>query len=276
MSEERKPVIVTFKTKAEPEIVLESSETAGLGFTYATTMNVGDLTPDIPSEEIGLVIDMAKSVTANLTDSVIEELRKNPEVEMAEYDEPMYAYNDNYYKEPIPFERPELIPRPWPIRCGYTDKIPWGIDRIDAERSWDITQGKGIKVAVADTGIDNRHPDLYPNFKGGASFVPGETSTMDYNRHGTHVSGTIAAARNCRGVVGVAPSSYLYAVKVLNARGSGQFSYLIAGLEWCIKYKMDVVNMSLGGPRAPTAVGMMCDLAYKKGILLVGNSRLSN
>lgn len=277
MSDERKPVIVTFKTKAEPKIVLESSETAGLGFTYATIMNARDLTPDIPSEEIGLVMDMAKSVSASLTETVIEELRKNPEVEMVEYDEEMYAYDENYYGETVPAnEQPELTRRLWPFRCGYTDRIPWGIDRIDAERAWDITQGKGIKVAVADTGIDYKHPDLRQNFKGGASFVPGETSLMDYNRHGTHVAGTIAAARNCLGVVGVAPSSYLYAVKVLSARGRGMFSYLIAGLEWCIKYKMDVVNMSLGGPRAPTALGRMCDIAYKRGLLLVaaaGNCR---
>ena len=136
MSDERKPVIVTFKTKAEPKIVLESSEAAGLGFTYATTMDARDLTPDIPSEEIGLVMDMAKSVSASLSETGIEELRKNPEVEMVEYDEEMYAYNENYCGETVPANaEPELIRRPWPFRCGYTDRIPWGIDRIDAERA---------------------------------------------------------------------------------------------------------------------------------------------
>lgn len=274
---ERKPVIITFRTKAEPKIVLESSEAAGLAYSYATTMTVRDLTPDIPSEEKGLVIEMAKAVSASLPDNVIDELKKNPEVEMVEYDMEMYAFERNDDRETVPlYERPEPLGWPGPVRCGYTDKIPWGVDRIDAERAWDITQGKGIKVAVADTGIDYKHEDLSQNFKGGASFVPSETSLMDYNRHGTHVAGTIAAALNCKGVVGVSPSSYLYAVKVLNAKGSGYFSYLIAGLEWCIKYKMDVVNMSLGASQAPTAVGRMCDLAYQRGILLVaaaGNCR---
>jgi len=269
---ERRPVIITFRTKAEPKIVSETTEAAGLPFKYASVMKVKDLTPDIPTKDIGIVIEMAKAVTANLTDEAIKELKKNPEVEMVEYDMEMYAYRSHWERasEYLPKETsPSISSWPWLRRCGYTDKIPWGVDRIDAERAWEVTQGKGIKVAVADTGIDYKHPDLAQNFKGGASFVPGETSLMDHNKHGTHVAGTIAAVRNCTGVVGVAPSAYLYAVKVLNARGSGYFSWLIAGLEWCIKNKIDVVNMSLGASSAPTAVGKMCDIAYKNGVLLV-------
>lgn len=280
MSEiKRKPVIVIFKTKAEPKAVLESCEAAKVPFTYATTLMAKDLTPDIAPEAIGLVFEMVKAVSASLPDTAIEELKKNPDVEMVEEDTEMYAFEEARYGEPAqriqPAPRP--IPIPWPIpRCGYTDRLPWGLNRIDAERAWEVTQGKGIRVAVADTGIDYKHPDLRPNYRGGASFVPGEPDPIDHNKHGTHVAGTIAAARNCLGVVGVAPSAYLYAVKVLNARGRGRFSYLIAGLEWCIKHKMDVVNMSLGASMAPTAVGRMCDIAYKSGVLLVaaaGNCR---
>ena len=79
----------------------------------------------------------------------------------------------------------------------------------------------------------------------------------------------IAAARNCIGIVGVAPSAYLYAVKVLSARESGMWSYLLAGIEWCIRHRMDVVNMSLGASSAPTVMERIMDVAYRRGIILV-------
>ena len=273
---ERKPVIVTFKEKAEPEVVLKSAEAAKVPFIHATYRTAKDLPLDIAPESIGYVIEEAKSVTASLPDAAIDDLKKNPAVEMVEDDTMIYAYElGELYEAVRPVVPPyKAIPIPWPP-CGYTDKIPWGVDRIDAERAWEVTQGKGIRVAVADTGIDYRHRDLRLNFRGGASFVPGEPGLLDHDGHGTHVAGTIAARRNCWGVVGVAPSAYLYAVKVLNARRRGRWSYLMAGLEWCMKYRMDVVNMSLGAATAPTAVERICQLAWKRGILLVaaaGNS----
>lgn len=278
MSEKRKPVIVTFKTKAEPNIVMETTEAEGLPFTYTSALRVADFTPDIEPETVGIVMETAKAVSASLTEAAIEKLKANPEIESIEEDSEIYAFEEPLTRHPTwePYEaRPPIGPM-FPIRCGYTDRIPWGVNRIDAERAWEVTQGKGIRVAIADTGIDFNHPDLRSNFRGGASFVPTEASLMDHNSHGTHVAGTVAAVRNCQGVVGVAPSAYLYAVKVLNARGSGRWSYLIAGLEWCIKHRMDVVNMSLGADRAPSLVERVCDMAYKRNILLVaaaGNCR---
>jgi subtilisin len=93
---------------------------------------------------------------------------------------------------------------------------------------------------------------------------------MDYNSHGTHCAGTIAAVINGSGVVGVAPAAYLYAVKVLDKTGFGQWSYLIAGIDWCIDKKgMKVLSMSLGGSSAPSALETMCNAAWAKGALLV-------
>jgi len=263
---ERKPVIVTFKDKADPDIVLKSAEKAKVRFHAIPTLRMAELTPDVEPESLGIVIESVNAVSASLPDSAIADLKKNTNVESVEPDGPIYAYEE---LAAMPVLQPRPLPPIFPCRCGYTDIIPWGVDRIDAERAWEITQGKGIKVAVVDTGIDYTHQDLAPNYKGGISFVPSERSPMDHNRHGTHVSGTIAAARNCLGVVGVAPSAYLYAVKVLDSKGSGMWSYLLAGLEWCIRNRMDVANMSLGGSSAPTIVERMCDLAYRNNILLV-------
>ncbi|MBA2274287.1 MAG: S8 family serine peptidase [Actinobacteria bacterium] len=63
-------------------------------------------------------------------------------------------------------------------------------------------------MAVLDTGIDGSHPDLAPHYRGGVNFVPGEGSPMDGNGPGTHCAGTIAAAIDGAGVVGVAPRHF--------------------------------------------------------------------
>jgi subtilisin len=94
---------------------------------------------------------------------------------------------------------------------------------------------------------------------------------MDFNSHGTHCAGTIGARINGAGVIGVAPAVYLYAVKVLPAVGPGQWSWLIAGIDWCIDKKTGrkILSMSLGGTGAPGALETMCNIAWDKGLLLV-------
>ena len=129
--------------------------------------------------------------------------------------------------------------------------LPWGIDRIEAEKVWASTTGDSVKVAVVDTGIDISHPDLRDNIKGGVSTVSYTSSYNDDNGHGTHVAGIIAAIDNEIGVVGVGPKIDLYAVKVLNRKGSGYLSDVIEGLEWVLEKKNTdggdwVINMSLG------------------------------
>ena len=124
------------------------------------------------------------------------------------------------------------------------DYITCGLRIIYAPQAWRYSTGYGVRVAVVDTGIAPRHPDL--RVYGGASFVQGVTRWYDDHYHGTHVAGTIAAAMNRRGVVGVAPAARLYAVKVLNSRGSGYTSWILNGLAWCYRYGMHIVNLSLG------------------------------
>ncbi|MDO8663912.1 MAG: S8 family peptidase, partial [Candidatus Wildermuthbacteria bacterium] len=124
--------------------------------------------------------------------------------------------------------------------------LPWGIDRIDAEKVWGQTTADPTKVAIVDTGIDALHPDLKDNLKGGVSTVSYTSSFNDDNGHGTHVAGIAAAIDNTIGVIGVGPKIDLYAVKVLDRRGSGYLSDVIEGLDWAIQNGMQVVNMSLG------------------------------
>ena len=102
---------------------------------------------------------------------------------------------------------------------------------------------------MIDTGVDLTHPDL--NVVHGTSCVKGNPKANDDNGHGTHVAGTIAAKNNGSGVIGVAPGTTIYAVKVLNRFGSGTWSQVICGIDWVTansaKLNIKVANLSLGG-----------------------------
>ena len=128
--------------------------------------------------------------------------------------------------------------------------VPAGVQRIGAAPGGIAYTGAGVGVAVVDTGVDFNHADLKP--LGGASFSAFGSSALDNNGHGTHVAGTIAARNNSTGVVGVASNATIYAVKVLDANGSGSDSAVTAGLDWVaanasvVFPRIRVVNMSLG------------------------------
>lgn len=141
-----------------------------------------------------------------------------------------------------------------PVRAlGQT--VPTGVQRILASVSSTAAgDGRGsvnVAVAVLDTGIDGRHPDLY--VAGGVNCLGGRRYDDD-NGHGTHVAGIIAARDNNRGVVGVAPGTPLYAVQVLDATGSGSWSSVICGIDWVTRNAaslgIKVANLSLGGAGA--------------------------
>lgn len=131
-----------------------------------------------------------------------------------------------------------------------TEVLPWGVDRIDAEKVWNSTLtssiGTGINVAVIDTGIELAHPDLATNIKGSYNAISPSKSADDDNGHGTHVAGIIGALDNTIGVIGAAPAVNLYAIKVLNRNGSGYISDIIEGIDWAIANHINVINMSLG------------------------------
>jgi hypothetical protein len=96
---------------------------------------------------------------------------------------------------------------------------------------------------------------------------------MDDHWHGTHVAGTVAAAKNGFGVVGVAPEVDLYGLKVLAANGSGAFSSVIAALDWSIQNKIQVVNLSLGSSGDPgNTVRQAFANAYQAGLVIVASA----
>lgn len=154
-------------------------------------------------------------------------------------------------------------------------EFPWGIRRVNAAAAWPKTMGDGVRVAVIDTGIDSKHPDIAPNYAGGYNALDKSLPPADENGHGTHVAGTIGAAKDDKGVVGVAPKARLYAVKVLDANGGGSLVSIVKGLIWCGRNNIQVANMSLGAPIGTVFMHWAVMYATAKGVTVVaaaGNS----
>jgi len=161
---------------------------------------------------------------------------------------------------------------------GTTDpaqETPWGITRIGG-----ATDGSGKTAWIIDSGIDSDHNDLNVDIARSRSYVTkGKYSIEDGNGHGTHVAGTVAALDNNIGVVGVAPGATIVALRVLDNRGSGSFSWTIAALDYIYANGTsgDAVNMSLG-PQSryvDTAVDAATEAVATRGIriaIAAGNS----
>lgn len=153
-------------------------------------------------------------------------------------------------------------------RAGRDEPSPaglWNLSRIGAPSAWRHATGEGVSVAVIDTGIDYTHPDLSARFGellGINITAPGEPP-FDDNGHGTHVAGTVAGSET-----GVAPGATLYAVKVLDAGGSGSEADVIAGLEWALGQGAAIANLSLGSSGASRAFEDICRRAFEEGMLV--------
>ncbi len=119
---------------------------------------------------------------------------------------------------------------------------------INADWAWQhcVTGSPNIVVAVIDTGVNLNHPDLTPNVISGYDFVDYDTVAQDGNGHGSNVAGIIGAALNGVGVVGVAPSTHILPVRVLDDSGSGYTSDVAAGIEFAADHAQ-ILNLSLGG-----------------------------
>ncbi len=123
-------------------------------------------------------------------------------------------------------------------------------EKINAEPLWAKgIDGRGITVAILDSGIDTNHPDLAGKVVGEKNFVEGETTTDDLLGHGTLVSGIIAGSGAVSGgkYKGVAPGASLLNVKVIDKSGNGKISDIIAGMEWALDNNAKVLSLSLGG-----------------------------
>jgi subtilisin len=159
-----------------------------------------------------------------------------------------------------------------PLAAG--EVVPTGVERIGA-----YVAGAGVHpasasaVAVLDTGIDLGHPDLAAR-AGTDCIQPGTTPEDDAaDSHGTHVAGVIGARNNGAGLVGVAPGTELYAVKVLNAAGDGYVHEIVCGLEWVTanakQFGIRVANMSFSREIQDAALHLAVQRSVASGVVYV-------
>lgn len=152
----------------------------------------------------------------------------------------------------------------------------WDLAKIGAGDAWALTIGSAaVKVAVLDTGYTPTHEDV-------GSVVltqdfTGKGNVIDGNGHGTHTSGTVAAAtNNGKGVAAIGWGTSLMIGKVLDDTGSGAYSWIVSGITWAADNGANIISMSLGGTQGSTTLKNALAYAAGKGVLIIAAAGNSN
>ena len=238
-----------FAAKPDPNRVMVKYKPGAKGQVAAALQAAGG--------KLHLQLDRQGVFAATVPATALQGLRNNPHVEYVELDAPRYP---------------------------SAQVMPYGIPKVQAPEAWAVgADGSGIKVCVIDSGINAGHEDFAGVSLGGYA-SPGQSWNTDTCGHGTHVAGTIAAANNTTGVVGVSPGKVsLYAVKVFDGATCG-WSYastLVDAANRCAAAGAKVINMSLGGATSSTTESNTFANLYSAGILSIaaagndGNNRHS-
>jgi serine protease len=206
----------------------------------------------------------------------LKELKKSPFAKATEVIEPNYIYRiPNLGKTAWlgEFLSPQNDDEVNPSLKGPNDQYyskQWNLHKIGVEGAWSQTKGKGITVAVIDTGV-TRVRDLYETkFVKGYDFVNDKEEATDDNGHGTHVAGTIAQSTNNKyGVAGIAYEANLMPLKVLSAYGGGTVADIAEAIKFAADKGADVINMSLGGGGESQLMKQAIEYAHRKGVAIV-------
>lgn|GEM_PF-703986 len=195
-----------------------------------------------------------------------------------------------------------FIQRNHVYKASFTPSDPkyseqWSLHNSQAPEAWDRARGKGVRIAIIDSGIDTKHPDLAPNIDRKADgsvngynafhntanypvrdpYYETDPLPRDLNGHGTHVAGIAAAPANGQGVTGVAPEATIIPVKVLDKNGLGDEAGIADGIRWAADNGADIINLSFGGPETGYVIRDAVSYARSKGVVIVaaaGNSGL--
>lgn len=213
--------------------------------------------PNSEFSDAGAKIEIAH-VAPSARRATIERLRRDARVEHAEA---MHVY------------RASFVPNDPLYSEGQ-----WHLARVGAERAWSMGCGRGIIVAVIDTGVAcydappyTRGSDLQSTrCVGGYDFIGDRREAADDNGHGTHVAGTIAeSTHNARGAAGLAHCAKLMPIKVLGASGWGTTTDVAEGIRFAVDNGANIINLSLGGPDPSEIVRDAVDYARAHDVLVV-------
>ncbi|WP_052158826.1 S8 family serine peptidase [Halobacillus sp. BBL2006] len=203
-------------------------------------------TPKALAERDYQIVKVPEDVDYN---KKLQEIRNHKAVKMAD---PEYIKETSYI----------------PSDSSYDEQ--WYLDKLDMEQAWDNQRGSGdVTVAVLDSGVNAKHPDLQGRVLQGFDFSNGDGDPSDDNGHGTHVAGLIAANEDQSGIVGVDHKTNILPVKVMNRDGEASLSSILNGVYYAMDQGADVINMSYGSYQASDAeIDALWD-AYNEGIVLV-------
>jgi subtilisin family serine protease len=252
--------IVIFKEDATNALDLLQgfARSVAPGFAIATSVSDGGEGADaVLDEDLNIAFISHRSGSAQSL-AMANALRARPEVAEVIPDFCVFAL--------------DVTPTPTAL-AQDTQTSTWGVKAVGAEAS--RYTGKGIRIAILDTGLDLKHPDFSGRIGKTKSFIDKE-SVQDGNGHGTHCAGSAAGARaaGSRPRYGVAPDATVMAGKVLSNTGSGSVSSVVSGIKWAADNGADVISMSLGartsvGTKPLPAFERVAAYALKKGALVV-------
>ncbi|GAA0378818.1 hypothetical protein GCM10009541_21670 [Micromonospora gifhornensis] len=148
----------------------------------------------------------------------------------------------------------------------------WQLDKLGARTAWRTSTGRGVTVAVIDSGVDGSHPDLAGRVLPGIDLVsPDGAAEPDPVGHGTTVAGLIAGRNDDRqGVVGLAPDARILPVRVLDEENRYDDALIVAqGVRWAVDNGAQVINLSLGGSGDSPALAAAIDYAFARDVVVV-------
>ena len=213
--------------------------------------------------EMGL--ELVKVQAGIATESALDALRHHPSVLWAE---PNFV--ETLMPEPAGQPQPSALRAPeGPNDEMFKDQYAHRVSNSLA--GWKITQGSDkVTIAVVDTGVDLKHPDLAAKLVPGRDIVDGDDEPNDGHYHGTHCAGIAAAiANNGIGVAGFAPNVRIMPVRVLDNGGSGTSADVANGMIWAADHGAQVISMSLGGSSNPAVKEEAVKYALSKDVVLV-------
>jgi thermitase len=193
-------------------------------------------------------------VPAEKLESTILKLQKNSDVEFAEKD---------WMAEPSLFVSPN---DPY-----YTAGYEWHLNKINAVNAWSLSTGStAIPIAIVDTGVDLKHPDLASKIIQGYNIYANTSNPSDDLGHGTAVAGTAAAlSNNSLGVASISWKSPLMPLKISDPTGYATYSNMAKGIIYAVDHGVRVINISFGGRTASSTLQNAVNYAWQKNAIVV-------
>ena len=216
---------------------------------------------------------LTNAISCTVSRDVIYLLAEHPDIAIIGYDEMVKM---------VPEESQQSTDNSQQTRNDEDDELYLtdNILMVNADKVWKMGYtGKGVIVAVIDSGVNYNHEDLkdhlwdggaqYPNH--GYNFIDDNNDPMDDYGHGTHCAGTVCGDGTAGINTGIAPDATLMCLKALNNKGTGNVSSISNAMQFAIENQADIINMSLGIPNPSvtdkTMLRRICDNALELGVI---------